>query len=119
MLLKDFVQRLGLAAVTMTMLLAMFMTQSRTPAMATPVEDGATLFKAKCVACHGADASGKTPVGQKLGIKDLRSAEVQGKSDAQLSKIISDGKGKMPAYGKTLKAEQIHQLVAFIRSRKS
>jgi mono/diheme cytochrome c family protein len=118
MFMKDFVKRLGLAAVTMAVLLAMFLTQSRTPAMVASTEDGATLFKAKCASCHGADASGNTPVGKTLKIKDLRSAEVQGKSDTQLFNTISNGQGKMPAYKTSLSPEQIHLLVAFIRSRK-
>jgi cytochrome c oxidase cbb3-type subunit III len=80
-----------------------------------PVGDGASIFKAKCTACHGADASGNTSVGKTLKIRDLRSAEVQAQSDAQLSNIISKGKGKMQAYGKSLSQEQIHELVAFIR----
>ena len=32
--------------------------------------------------------------------------------------MIANGKGKMPAYGKSLKAEQIKDLVAYIRSLK-
>ena len=115
--MKAFVKRLGPAAVTIAVLLALFLIQNQTPAMVAPTDDAAGLFKAKCVACHGADASGNTPMGKNLKIRDLRSAEVQGQSDAQLFNIISDGKGKMPAYGKSLSQEQIHLLVAFIREQ--
>jgi len=115
--MKVFVKRLGLAAVTIAVLLALFLIQSRTPAMVAPTDDAAGLFKAKCVACHGLDASGNTPMGKKFKMRDLRSAEVQGQSDAQLFNIISKGKGKMTAYGKSLSQEQIHQLVAFIRAQ--
>jgi len=68
--------------------------------------------------CHAADGSGSTPVGKSLKIPDLRSAQVQGQSDGQLATSISSGKGKMPAYGKSLSPEQINQLVAFIRGLK-
>jgi mono/diheme cytochrome c family protein len=83
-----------------------------------PAAQGGDLFKAKCAPCHGADASGNTVMGKKLNIRDLRSAEVQGQSDAQLAATISKGKGKMPAYGQSLSQEQIKQLVAFIRTLK-
>jgi mono/diheme cytochrome c family protein len=116
MLMRILVKRLSLAAVTIAVL-ALFLIQNQTPAMVAPTDDAAGLFKAKCVACHGADASGNTPMGKNLKIRDLRSAEVQAQSDAQLFKIISNGKGKMSAYGKSLSQEQIHQLVAFIREQ--
>ena len=76
--------------------------------------DGAALFKSKCAMCHGPDGAGKTPMGQRLNIRDLRSAEVQKQSDAELSQVIGQGKGKMPAF-KTLSADQINLLVAHIR----
>jgi len=114
---KILVNRIGLATVSTAALLALLLIPSRTPVLGAPVEDGAGLFKAKCVACHGADASGNTTVGKSLKIKDLRSAEVQSQSDAQLVKTITSGKGKMPPYGKSLSPEQIQQLVGFIRSQ--
>jgi len=80
--------------------------------------DGAAVFKAKCASCHSADGSGGNPMGQKLGVRDLRSADVQKQSDAQLAAIISSGKNKMPGFGKTLSADQIKELVGFIRSLK-
>jgi mono/diheme cytochrome c family protein len=78
-------------------------------------DDSATLYKAKCAACHGPDGAG-TPVGAKLGAHDLRSADVQKMSDAELTEIITNGKNKMPAYAKTLKPDDVKGLVAFIRS---
>jgi mono/diheme cytochrome c family protein len=77
--------------------------------------DGAALFKTKCAMCHGPDGAGKTPMGQKLNIRDLRSAEVQKQSDADLTHVIGHGKGKMPAFGKSLNEDQIKLLVAHIR----
>jgi cytochrome c6 len=79
---------------------------------------GDTLFKSKCAACHGADGKGDTGMGRMFKIRDLGSAEVQSESDEELTKIISDGKNKMPAYGKSLKADQIKGLVGFIRTLK-
>jgi mono/diheme cytochrome c family protein len=81
-----------------------------------PPPGGADLFKSKCAMCHGPDAAGNTPMGQKLKLRDLRSAEVQKQTDDQLTAIITNGKPPMPAYGKTLSADDIHALVAYIRS---
>jgi len=75
------------------------------------------LYKSKCAACHGADGSGSA-TGKKMGAHDFATADVQGMSDTELSTIITNGKNKMPAYGKSLKAEDIKGLVAYIRTLK-
>ena len=77
---------------------------------------GADTFKAKCAMCHGRDGSGNTPMGQKLKLRDLRSADVQKQSDAELAAFITNGKPPMPAYGKTLSSAEIRDLVAYIRT---
>ena len=51
--------------------------------------DGGGDFKAKCAMCHGADGSGKTS----MGTTDLGAAATQSKSDADLTGIITNGKG--------------------------
>ena len=79
---------------------------------------GEALYKAKCVACHGPDGKGETAVGKANKIRDLGSADVQAQSDDVIAGIIGNGKGKMPAYGKSLKPDQIKDLVAYIRSLK-
>ena len=86
------------------------------PARAADAADGAGVFKAKCAMCHGADAAGNTVMGQKLGIKDLRSAEVQKQSDGELSQVITKGKNKMPAYEGKLGGEQVQNVVTYLRS---
>ena len=77
--------------------------------------DAQKTYTAKCAACHGADGSGSA-VGKKLGVHDFKSAEVQKMKDDELAGIITNGKNKMPSYGKTLKPEEIKGLVAYIRS---
>jgi cytochrome c6 len=74
----------------------------------------ATVYRGKCIGCHAADGSGSS-IGKKLGAHDFHSAEVQKQSDAELSGVIENGKGKMPPYGKSLKPDQIKGLVAYIR----
>ena len=84
--------------------------------MAFAAEPGpAEIFKGKCASCHGPDGAGATSVGKAMKVRDLRSAEVQKASDADLQKVISDGKGKMPAYKTKLSVADISSLVAYIR----
>lgn len=81
------------------------------PAKADAAAAAAT-YKAKCAGCHGADGKGK----EALKTVDQGSAEVQKLSDAELNTIITAGKGKMPGYAKSLKPDQVTDLVAYIRS---
>jgi len=87
--------------------LILFSTNAKADAQA-----GAATYKTKCASCHGAGGKGKAA----LKTQDLASAAVQNMSDAELTAITTDGKGKMPAYGKSLKPDQIQDLVAYIRS---
>lgn len=84
------------------------------PALAL-AEDAAALFNSKCAPCHAKDGSGNTPMGKKIGAKSLGSPEVQKLSDADLQKVITGGKGKMPPFGKQLSPEQIGEVVKLIR----
>ena len=79
--------------------------------------DGAPLFKSKCAMCHGPEGKGDSAMGKKLNLKDLGSAEVQKASDAEITDIITKGKGKMPAI-KGLTADQVKDVVAFVRTLK-
>ena len=80
--------------------------------------DGAAIYKAKCAMCHGPDGAGQTTMGKNMKLRDLRSADVQKQTDAELLKWIADGKGKMPAYKGKLTPADIDALVAFIRTLK-
>lgn len=80
-----------------------------------PADAGAATFKSKCAMCHGPDGSGKTTMGEKLKIRDLRSADVQSQSDSTLSQVVTRGREKMPPYDGKLTKEQIDQVIAYIR----
>jgi cytochrome c6 len=79
-------------------------------------DDAAKTFKANCVLCHSADGSGSSSMGKALKAKDLRSDEVQKKSDAELTETITKGKGKMPAFGSKFSPDMIKSMVAYIRA---
>ena len=77
-----------------------------------------------CAKCHGPDGKGDTKMGQKLAIKDLTDAKLQGElKDDQAFKAVkegikdSEGKIKMkPAEG--LSDDDIKALVAHVRTLK-
>jgi cytochrome c6 len=81
-------------------------------------DSGADTFKGKCAMCHGADGKGDTSIGKAKKIRDLGSADVQGQSDADLTKIITDGKGAMPKYDGKLTKDQISDVVKYTRTLK-
>jgi cytochrome c551 len=97
---------------------AAFAALSVLAASSSPVQaqEAAATFKTKCAACHGADGKGETAIGKANKVRDLGSPEVQKQTDAELTTIIETGKGKMPGYAKSLKPEQVKELVAYIRS---
>jgi mono/diheme cytochrome c family protein len=104
--MKHLFTRLGLAT-----LLACGILSVCTSAQA---QDAAGTYKAKCAMCHGADGKGSA-MGQKMGVHDFSSADVQKQTDAQLTDVITKGKAKMPAYEGKLKDTEIKDLVAYVR----
>jgi cytochrome c6 len=80
--------------------------------------DGKADFTAKCQMCHGADGAGKTPMGAKLNIADLRSDAVQAKPAAELEKTVSAGKNKMQGYDGKLTKQQIADVVGYVKTLK-
>jgi mono/diheme cytochrome c family protein len=83
---------------------------------AAAAEDGAALFKTKCVACHGATGAGKPA----LKGTNLLSDEAKKATDDELTAAItSGGKAKKAAhaYGqKGVTPEQVKALVAHVRT---
>ena len=77
-------------------------------------DTGQAAFKGKCVSCHGADGAG-TPLGRSIQAPDLRSPEVQKKPDGDLAQTITEGKGDMPSFKRTLSAEQVQAVINYVR----
>jgi len=75
---------------------------------------GATTYKKSCTTCHAADGSG-TALGKRLHAPDLRTKDVQDKTPAALTQIVTAGKSNMPAFGTRLTSQQIQQVVDYIR----
>ncbi len=78
---------------------------------------GKTAYDAKCKSCHGADGVPSAAMAKMMSLKPLGSAEVQALSNADMKKIVVEGKGKMkPTAG--LAATGADDLVAHIRTFK-
>ena len=78
--------------------------------------DAGADYKAKCAMCHGANGEGKAA----LKTADFASADVQKKSDAELTEAIEKGKAgtTMKGYADKLSKDQIGDLVKWIRTLK-
>lgn len=95
--------------------LLMIVVLAASPVVSQDSAAGAEVYKSKCNTCHGPDGGG-TAVGKSLQAADLRSAQVQSKSDAELIQTISDGKGNMPGFKGTITDEEIHAVLAHVRT---
>lgn len=81
------------------------------PAAGEDSELGKKIFAQKCAACHGADGKGNAKMAEKLKatIPDL--ADSVNKSDAELLKLLSDGKKPMPNFGRSLSKDELHAVL--------
>jgi mono/diheme cytochrome c family protein len=81
--------------------------------------DASILFEKHCDTCHGKDGQAKTFKAKFNHARNLTDAKWQAEvSDERLFNSISNGKGKMPAWGKKLSGAQINALVAYVRKLK-
>ena len=85
---------------------------SRLPADDLKVARGAEVFKANCIACHGADGKGNIV----LGAPNLADKTwLSGSSEAVVIETLTKGRmAMMPAQDKVLSSEKIHLLTAYV-----
>ena len=86
--------------------------------------DGKDIWTQQCQKCHGADGSGQTNIGKRLGCKDYSDAKVQDAltDDAALKSLKegvkdADGKIVMKAYD-ALSDDDAKAVVAYLRTLK-
>jgi cytochrome c6 len=80
--------------------------------------DGAAIFKAKCAMCHGPNGDASSGMAKSMGLKALTSPEVQKMSDADLTALVTNGKGKMPASKGKLTDDEISAVVKYVKTLK-
>jgi cytochrome c5 len=85
---------------------------------AAEAQDGKAIYGKLCVSCHGVDGKGNPAMTKVFGEKELNivDQETTKKSDEDLLKVITQGKGKMPASGKNLSKQEQKQLLDHVRS---
>ena len=78
--------------------------------------DAGAIYNRDCASCHGRDGRGRTRKGRQTRARDVTDAAWQDDvSDERLFNSINNGRGKMPAFRKTVSENDIDALVAFIR----
>jgi cytochrome c6 len=78
-----------------------------------------------CASCHGSDGKGQTKQGKKLKLRDYTTAPVQAElKDEEMLKAITggikeNGKDRMKSFKEEISADEIKDLVAYIRKFKT
>jgi len=95
----------------LSLLAALFLFSLPSQAQSKP----ASVYKANCASCHGTEGDANTAMGRSLRLRDLRSPDVQKRTDANLTDLITNGLATMPAFKDKLTKDQIQQQVAYLR----
>lgn len=111
--MKKWGMAVGLFALV---LLTVACTQTGSNPSATQVEErpehqaAVELYKRTCLACHGGNLEGRSgPALSRIG---------ETMDEEQLIAVISEGRGFMPAFAKTLEEDQIEGLAAWLASKR-
>lgn len=102
-----------------SLLLALgFAAAAATALQAADASAGKAAYDKSCKSCHGADGTANPAIAKmmKVDIKDLKSPDVQGMSDDELKKVITEGKGKMKPMPAA--ASSAADIVAYLRTLK-
>ena len=87
-------------------------------AWAADAEAGKAIYGMKCKTCHGANGEGNPAIAKalKADIKPLMDPEVQSMSEADIKKIIMEGKGKMKPVA--VSGADLDNVAAYVKSMK-
>lgn len=88
-------------------------------ALAADATAGKAVYDRSCRSCHGADGTANPAIAKAMNVQiaDLKSSAVKSMSEADMKKIITEGKGKMHAI-KSLSAKQVDDVIAYVHSLK-
>lgn len=82
-----------------------------------PAARAREIFASLCARCHGSDGRGDVRADPSITPPSFHDAAFQKKfSDADLARVIRQGKGSMPAFASAYDDEEITALVALVRS---
>jgi mono/diheme cytochrome c family protein len=77
---------------------------------------GATLYKAKCLMCHGANGMADSGAGKAMKVKPATDPDVKKMSEAQMIEAVRNGMGKMQPYKGKLTDAEIKDSVTYFRT---
>jgi mono/diheme cytochrome c family protein len=91
------------------------------PLAGADVAAGEKIYKLRCTPCHGPQGKGDGPLGKSLNPKPrdhTDAAYMKSRTDQQLVDVVTNGKGAMPAWGKsgTLSPTDVRNVVAYVRT---
>lgn len=82
-------------------------TLTASPGQKTSLPDGRTIFENKCARCHGHDGTKGL-----LGAKNLQISRLP---DAELLRVVTNGRKIMPAWGKRLSGQELQLVVNYVK----
>ena len=87
-------------------------------ACAADASAGQATYGSKCKTCHGVDGQGNPGMAKvlKVDIKPLTDASVQGMSESDIKKVITEGKGKMKPVAVT--GADLDNVAAYVKTMK-
>ena len=68
--------------------------------------------------CHGPTGDASSGMAKSMGLKPLNSADVQKISAADMTALVANGKGKMPAFKGKISDEDVTAVVGYVKSLK-
>ena len=84
-----------------------------------PQSSPGTIYGRRCASCHGRDGRGDTAKGKLRGARNLTDPQWQAEvSDERIFNSITNGRGKMPSYGKKITEAETNSLVSYVRALK-
>ncbi len=89
------------------------------PAFGVDLVNGKRVYVDKCLKCHGEKGRGDGPKAEDLEKKPADytdKAKMSKFTDADLKKVVKEGKSPMPAYGTKLNDKEIEDVIAFVRT---
>ncbi len=82
-------------------------------------DSAASVYVRKCATCHGKDGHARTFKAKLNSARDLTDSQWHADvSDERIFNSISNGRGKMPAFGKKMSEAVIESLVSYVRGLK-